>query len=154
MSNAVKPVPDGYQTVTPYLCVEDADAAMAFYTKAFGAQELHRMPAPDGRVAHAEMLIGSSRVMMSDPFPEMGAIPPGKTGGSPIGLFLYVPDVDAWFRRAIAAGAKETMPVADMFWGDRFGKLKDPFGIEWQMATHIEDVAPEEMMKRAAAAMG
>jgi PhnB protein len=154
MSKSVAPVPDGYQTVTPYLCVEDANAAIAFYTKAFAAQELFRMPAPDGRVGHAEIMIGSSRLMMSDPYPEMGSLPASQIGGSPIGLFLYVPDVDAWFKRAIAAGARETMPVADMFWGDRFGKLKDPFGIEWHIATHIEDVEPEEMMKRAAAAMG
>jgi PhnB protein len=112
------------------------------------------MPSPDGRVAHAELQVGDSRVMLSDPFPEMGALPASKTGGSPIALFLYVADVDSWFKRAIAAGAKETKPLEDMFWGDRWGKLKDPYGVEWQLASHVEDIEPDEMMKRAAAAMG
>jgi PhnB protein len=133
--------------------VENAPDAIEFYQRAFGATELFRMPAPDGRVAHAELQIGDSRVMLSDPFPETGNAPAGKGGSSAVGLFLYVADVDEWFRRATAAGAVETMPLADMFWGDRFGKLKDPFGIEWSLASHIEDVEPGEMMKRAEEAM-
>jgi PhnB protein len=148
MSQTVKPVPDGYHTVTPYLVVEGAASAIAFYKKAFGAEELFRMPTPDGKIAHAEIQIGDARVMLCDPMPQMGVEARSKAN-----LFLYVPDVDAWFKRAVAAGAKETMPVADMFWGDRFGKLVDPFGHNWQIASHIEDVDPEEMMKRAAAAM-
>jgi PhnB protein len=112
------------------------------------------MPTPDGKVGHAELQIGDSRIMLSDPFPDLGATPAVKGATSPVGLFLYVDDVDAWFARAIAAGGKATMPVADMFWGDRFGKLLDPFGVSWQIASHIEDVEPDEMMKRAAEAMG
>ena len=149
-----KPVPDGYHTVTPYLTVRGAAEAIAFYTRAFGAQEIERMPGPDGKsLMHAEVRIGDSVVMLSDEFPQTGCLSPQSLGGVTSYVFLYVPDVDAVFRRAVEAGARVTMPLTDMFWGDRFGKVADPFGHEWGMATHQEDVSPEEIQKRAAAAM-
>jgi PhnB protein len=143
-----KPVPENHHTVTPYIVVSDGAAAIAFYRKAFGATELYRMDGPGGKIMHAEVLIGDSPVMLSDEFPEQGAKSPQSYHGSPVHLFLYVPDVDAWFKRALDAGATVTMPVQDMFWGDRFGQVTDPFGHTWQIATHVEDVAPEEMRKR------
>ena len=148
---SVKPVPDGYHTVIPYLVVRGASDAIAFYAKALGATEQVRMPGPGGSVMHAEIKIGDSIVMLSDENPEMGSISPATLNGTPVSVFLYVPDVDALFTQAVAAGATALMPPTDMFWGDRFGKLKDPFGHEWAMATHIEDVTPEEMQKRMAA---
>lgn len=147
----VKPVPEGYHTVTPYLVIKGAAQAIDFYTRAFGAQEIFSMPGPDGRIMHAEIKIGDSMIMLSDEAPEMGAQSPQTLNGTPVGIFLYVEDVDATFKQAISAGAKEKVAVADMFWGDRFGSLTDPFGQQWNIATHKEDVAPEEMAKRAEA---
>jgi PhnB protein len=149
-----KAIPDGYRTVTPYLTVKGAAQAIDFYKRAFGARESERMTGPDGKsVMHAEIQIGDSLVMLSDEFPQMGSRSPQTLGGTTAAIFLYVPDVDAAFQQAADAGAKAIMPPADMFWGDRFGKLVDPFGHEWAMATHKEDLAPEEIRKRGAAAM-
>jgi PhnB protein len=150
----VKAVPDGHHTVSPYLVVDNAAAALEFYTRAFQARELFRMPGPDGRIMHAELQIGDSIVMLSDEAPEMGARSPKAYNGSPVNVFLYLPDVDATFARATGAGATAQMPPTNMFWGDRFAQVVDPFGHGWQLATHVEDVPPEEMAKRAAAAMG
>lgn len=152
MSVPVKPIPDGYHTVTPYLIVNDAAAAIEFYKKAFGAAELFRFPAPGGKIGHAEVKIGDSHIMLADEFPEMGAQSPQTIGGSPISLMLYVEDVDAMAKRAVAAGATVTRPVKDQFYGDRSGSFTDPFGHQWHIATHKEDISPEEMKKRAAAA--
>jgi PhnB protein len=150
----VKPIPPGYHTVTPYLTVKGAGQAIEFYKRAFGAQEVERMAGPDGKsVMHAELKIGDSIVMLSDEFPQMGTRSPQTLGGSSGYLFLYVSDVDAAFKRAVDAGAKATMPPADMFWGDRFAKVSDPFGHEWGMATHKEDLSPEEIRKRGQAEM-
>jgi PhnB protein len=149
----VKPVPDGYHTVTPYLIVKDAAAAIDFYKKAFGATEEMRMEMPGGKVGHAEIKIGDSRVMLADEFPEMGAKGPQSYGGTPVSLLLYVPDVDARFKQAIAAGGKETRPLKDQFYGDRSGTLTDPFGHTWTIASHVEDVPPAEMQTRMKAAM-
>lgn len=146
---AVKPVPEGYHTLTPYLVVKGAAAALDFYAKAFGATELYRMADPSGRVGHAEMEIGDSRFMLADESPEVGAEAPPATGGRDLTLLLYVPDVDATFKDAIAAGATEVRPVKLQFYGDRTGRLRDPFGHEWTLATHVEDVPPEEMERRA-----
>jgi PhnB protein len=150
---ATKPVPEGYHTVTPYLHVDDAEQAIDFYKKAFGAKERMRMEAPDGRVAHAEIEIGDSLVMLSDPFPQSSVRTPKELGGTTAGVFLYLEDVDAVVKRAVDAGATVTMEVADQFWGDRFGSVTDPFGHSWSIATHVEDVPPEEMAERAKAAM-
>ena len=144
----VMAVPAGYHTVTPYLVCRNAAAAIDFYKRAFGAKEKLRMPAPDGSLMHAEIIVGDSHIMLGDENPQMGAKSPQALGGSPVVVFLYVKDVDALFARATAAGATVTMPLMDMFWGDRYGKLKDPFGHEWSAATHIEDVSPKEMAKR------
>ena len=150
---AVQPVPDGYHTVSPYLAVEDAAAAIDYYKKAFGATERVRMEAPDGKIGHAELEIGDSIVMLADPFPQANTKPPHELGGTSAGVFLYVEDVDAVVKRAVDAGASVTMEVADQFWGDRFGTVTDPFGHVWSVATHIEDVPPAEMAERAKAAM-
>jgi PhnB protein len=150
---AVKPVPDGYNTVSPYLAVNDAAAAIDYYKNAFGAKERVRMEAPDGKIGHAELEIGDSIVMLSDPFPQATTRPPSEIGGTSAGVFLYVEDVDAVVKKAVDAGATVTMEVADQFWGDRFGTLTDPFGHVWSVATHVEDVPPEEMAERAKAAM-
>jgi PhnB protein len=144
----VMAVPAGYHTVTPYLVCRNAAAAIDFYKRAFGAKEKLRMPAPDGSLMHAEIIVGDSHIMLGDENPQMGAKSPQALGGSPVVVFLYVKDVDALFARATAAGATVTMPLMDMFWGDRYGKLKDPFGHDWSVATHIEDVSPKEMAKR------
>ena len=149
----VTPVPEGYHTVTPFLAVDDASAAIDFYTRALGARERVRMPMPDGKVAHAELEIGDSVVMLADPSPQATTRPPKELGGTSVGVFLYVEDVDAFVGRATDAGATVTMPPEDMFWGDRFGQITDPFGHQWQVATHIEDIPPEEMAERARAAM-
>ncbi len=150
----VQPIPDGYHSVNPYIVVDNAAAAIDFYRRAFGAAELFRMPGPDGKVMHAEIQIGNSRVMLSDENPQMGATSPKTLKGSPASLLIYTENVDALHKQAVGAGATEQMPVTNMFWGDRYSKVVDPFGHVWQLATHIEDVAPEEMGKRAAAAMG
>jgi PhnB protein len=149
----VRPVPAGYHTATPYLTVKGAADAIDFYTRAFGAKEIMRMAAPGGVLGHAEIRIGDSVVMLSDAFPQSSTRPPAELGGTTGYVFLYVPDVDRVFARAVAAGARVTMPLADMFWGDRFGTLLDPFGHAWGLATHKEDVPPREMAKRAQAAM-
>ena len=149
-----QPIPDGYHTVTPHLVVKGAEDAIAFYKKAFNAEETVRMPGPDGSLMHAEIKIGNSVVMLADENPQMGSQGPKALGGSPATLMLYVNDVDAAFKQAIDAGGKEVMPVADMFWGDRYGQLEDPFGHKWAMATHKEDLTPEEIGKRAAEAFG
>ena len=151
MSN-VKPIPEGYHTVTPYLVIRDAAAAIEFYKKAFGATEIMRMASPDGKISHAEIKIGDSPIMIGDECPERNARSPQTLGGTPVGIFLYVEDVDRIAQQAIAAGATVMMPVADQFWGDRYGMFVDPFGHQWSVATHKEDVSPEEIGRRIAAA--
>jgi PhnB protein len=150
---ATKPIPEGYHTVTPYLAVDDAAEAIEYYTKAFGAKERSRMEAPDGSIGHAELEIGDSLVMLSDPFPQATTRTPKELGGTTATVFLYVDDVDAVVKRAVDAGATVTMEVADQFWGDRFGAITDPFGHSWSIATHVEDVPPDEMARRAEEAM-
>lgn len=152
MSGKVKPIPEGYHAVTPYLIIKGAAAALEFYKKAFEAVELLRMPNPDGRVGHAEIRIGDSIIMLADEHPEIGARSPETYGGTPVSILLYVEDVDAVFNRAVAAGAKVKRPVANQFYGDRMGGIVDPFGHKWYLATHVEDVSPEEMLRRAKAA--
>ena len=147
-----KPIPDGYSSVTPYLIVHDPAQAIEFYKKAFNASERFRMPGPDGKIGHAEIEIGGSAIMMGGDCPGRTQSP--KTiGGSPVGLYLYVKDVDAIFKQAVDAGATVTQPVQNWFYGDRSGALTDPFGHIWHVATHVEDVPPQEIAKRAAAAM-
>lgn len=154
MASNVKPVPDGYHSVTPYLIVDGGAAAIAFYARAFGAEEVVRMDAPGGKLGHAELQVGDSRIMLADEFPEMGARGPRSFGGTPVNLLLYVNDCDAVFARAVAAGATVKRPLKDQFYGDRSGTVEDPFGHSWTIATHTEDVPPDEMQRRAAAAMG
>lgn len=148
-----QPVPKGFHIVTPSIVVRGASEAIEFYKKAFGAKELNRMPGPDGKLMHAEIRIGDSIVMLNDEYPQMGAVSPQGLGGRASSLMIYTRDADALFKQALAAGAKVSMPLADMFWGDRYGRVVDPYGHDWQIATHIEDVTPKEMAKRAAAAM-
>ena len=148
---SVKPIPDGYASVTPYLIVKGAARAIEYYKKAFGATELMRFADPSGRVAHAEIQLGNSRVMLADEHPEMDIRGPQSLGGSAVGLLLYVDDVDAAFDRAVAAGATVNRPVQDQFYGDRSGTLIDPFGHKWTLATHKEDVSDEELQRRARA---
>jgi PhnB protein len=150
---AAKPIPEGYHTLTPALSLDDASAAIEFYKRAFGAKERMRMPAPDGRVAHAELEIGDSLLMLSDMFEESQGKTPKEAGGTTVGLFLYVEDVDEVFKQAIDAGATAVSEPEDMFWGDRFGRIKDPFGHDWQIATHTEDLSPEEIEQRGKEAM-
>ena len=150
---AVKPIPDGYHTVTPYLAVDDAAEAIEYYKTAFGAKERVRMDAPGGKIGHAELEIGDSLVMLSDPFPQASTKPPSELDGTSASVFLYVEDVDAVVKQAVDAGATVTMEVADMFWGDRFGTVSDPFGHSWSIATHVEDLTPEEIAERGKAAM-
>ena len=153
MAGKVKPIPDGCHTVTPHLIVKGAAKAMDFYKKAFGAKELMRCPGPDGTsICHGEMQIGNSHVYVCDEFPDMGAVSPLALNGSPVTIHLYVEDADAAFNQAVKAGAQSTMPLSDMFWGDRYGKVKDPFGHNWSIATHKEDVTPQELEKRMAEA--
>src|SRR5688572_9952040 len=147
----VKPIPDGYHTATPYLIVKGAAAALDFYKKAFGAKELMRFGGPDGKIGHAEIQIGNSRIMLGDEMLEMNCKGPQTLGGSPVGIMLYVEDADARFKQAIAAGATETRPIQDQFYGDRSGTLTDPFGHQWTIGTHKEDVAPDELQRRMAA---
>jgi PhnB protein len=149
---SVSPIPEGYHTLTPYLVVDDAAAAIDFYTRAFGAREDVRMPAPDGRVSHAELQIGDSRIMLSDPMEGSTVRPPKELGGISQSIFMYVEDVDASFQQAIDAGATVEMALQDMFWGDRFGSLMDPFGHLWSLSTHKEDLTPEQIDERAASA--
>jgi PhnB protein len=145
-----KPIPQGYHTLTPYLTVHNGAAAIDFYKKAFGASELYHLNDAQGRVSHCEMQIGDSRFMLADENPNMGSRSPKRLDGSPVSLLLYVANVDEVARRAIEAGAKEVSPVRDHFYGDRMGGLEDPFGHRWYVATHIEDVPPEQMAQRAA----
>jgi PhnB protein len=154
MQGTVKPIPEGYHSVTPYLVLNDAAGAIEFYKTAFGASEVMRMEAPGGRVGHAEIAIGDSKVMLADEFPDMGARGPRAFGGSPVSLHVYVEDVDATTRKALAAGAKEVRPVKNQFYGDRLGTVEDPFGHVWHISTHVEDVPPDELRRRAEQAMG
>ena len=157
MANQVKPVPEGQGTITPHLVVRGAAEAIEFYKKAFGAIELFRMPwtSPDGsvKVGHAELQIGDSKLFLADESHECGSLGPATIGGSPVVIALYVEDTDATFARAIEAGATSQMPPENMFWGDRYGKLTDPYGHQWSICTHIEDVPHEEMEDRMKAAM-
>lgn len=146
MANAVKPIPEGFHTLTPALTVRNAAAAIEFYKKAFGAVEVVRMQGPDGKIGHAELMIGDSAIFLGDEWPGMAAAPlPGLPSSS---LFMYVSDADRTFNQAVASGATVNMPVEKQFWGDRYGKLTDPFGHHWGIATHVEDVSPEEMERR------
>ena len=149
-----KPIPDGYPRVTPYLIINGANSAIEFYSEVLGAKERMRMGAPDDKVGHAELEIGDSVIMLADEFPEMGARGPKAVGGTPVTLYVYVEDVDEVFERALQAGAKELRAVEDKFYGDRSGEFEDPFGHRWSVATHVEDVPPEEMAERMAAASG
>jgi PhnB protein len=151
MTASVKPVPEGFHTATPTLVVRNAAQAIDFYKTIFGAEEIMRMPSPDGKISHAELRIGDSIIFLSDEFPNMGGKSPQTLGGFTGSIYLYVPDVDDVFQRAIDAGGKSAMPVTDMFWGDRHGNFIDPFGHSWGVSTHVEDVPEEEMGKRAQA---
>jgi PhnB protein len=153
MANSVRGIPKGYHRVTPYLAVDGAARALEFYQQAFGATEVMRMPSPGGKIGHAEIRIGDSRIMLADEHPDMGFRSPRAYGGSPVGLHLYVEAVDAVARQAVAAGAKELRPVKDQFYGDRTGSFEDPFGHVWHIATHKEDLALEELRRRAEQAM-
>ena len=148
---AVKPIPDGYPTLTPYLIVNDGNAAVAFYREAFGARERLRLDSPGGKIGHAELEIGDSVIMLADEHPEMGALSPNSVGGTPVGLHLYVEDVDAVTARAAAAGGTVRHLPENKFYGDRNSTIEDPFGHRWHLSTHIEDVAPDEIARRAAA---
>jgi len=146
---ASKPVPEGHRTVTPHLVIKDAAGAIEFYKKAFGAEVIARMDSPQKTVMHAEIQIGDSRIMLGEEWPDFGVKGPNSIGGTPVTIHLYVADVDAAFDRAVKAGATPTMPVDDQFWGDRYGKLTDPYGHQWSIATHKIDYTPEEMMEGA-----
>jgi PhnB protein len=150
----VKPIPAGYPRVTPYLCVDGASAAIEFYTAVLGATERMRIPSPGGRIGHAELEIGDSLIMLADEHPEMDVRGPRSIGGTPVTVSVYVEDVDRVFERALQAGARALRPVQDQFYGDRSGQFEDPFGHRWSVATHIEDVPPDEMARRAAKLMG
>jgi PhnB protein len=154
MTDNVKPIPDGYHTVTPYLTIKNAAAALDFYKQAFGAEECFRMTDPQGKIGHAEIRIGDSSIMLCDEFPEMGGTSPDTLGGSPVMIHLYVEQVDALVDRAVKAGGRLERPVADQFYGDRAGMVVDPFGHKWWIATHVEELAPDEIKKRAAAMFG
>ena len=151
---SVKPIPEGYHSVTPYLIVGGAADAIEFYKKAFGAVELFRMPTPDGKVGHAEIKVGDSPIMLADEYPDMGYKGPQSIGGSPVSLMIYVEDVDTVFKQAVDAGAIVKEALQDKFYGDRIGTVVDPFGHRWHLATHKEDVSPEEMERRAKSAHG
>ncbi|HMF90269.1 MAG TPA: VOC family protein [Candidatus Angelobacter sp.] len=152
MAKKVNPVPDGYHHITPYLVIQGAAAAIDFYKKVFGATELFRMAQPDGRVGHAELKIGDSVFMLADEFPEMQVVGPKTLGNTPVGLHVYVEDADATFNHALSLGSRIKKPMADQFYGDRSGTIEDPFGHKWTIATHKEDVTPEEMKRRMATA--
>ena len=145
---AAKPIPEGHERATPYLCCRDAARAIEFYKNAFGATELSRLAEPGGKIGHAEIKIGESVIMLSDEYPDMGVRSPLALGGTPVSIHMYVKDVDALAKQAVAAGAQLERPVADQFYGDRSASLKDPFGHRWHISTHKEDVSPEEMRKR------
>lgn len=147
MQENTKPIPEGYHSVTPHLVCAHAAAALDFYKQAFGAVELGRMAGPGGKLIHAAMRIGDSRIMLADEFPEYGSVGPLALKGSPVVIHLYVDDVDASWRQATAAGAKPTMAPADMFWGDHYGQVEDPFGHRWALATHRRDLTPEQMQE-------
>jgi len=149
----VSPVPAGYHTATPYLTVNDGAGALEFYKRALGAREVMRMAAPGGKIGHAEIRIGDSHIMLSDEFPGASQKAPKSLGGTTGSVMLYLPNVDAAFQKAIDAGCTSIMAPADMFWGDRFGKLEDPYGNQWGMATHKEDIPPKQLAERARAAM-
>jgi len=149
---ATSPIPEGYESITPYLCVHDAAGAIEFYKKAFTATELMRMPGPSGRIGHAELRIGTGNLMLSDEWPEIGVKSPKSLGGSPVGLNIYVEDVDMVAKRAVDAGATLLRAVENQFYGDRSGTIEDPYGHRWYISTHVEDVPPDEMERRAAAA--
>ena len=149
----VRAIPKGYRSVTPYLCVQGAAAAIRFYKRAFGAKEVMRMSMPGGRVGHAELLLGDSKIMLADEFPEMDFRSPASFGGTGVTIHLYVENVDKIFGRALKAGARELRAVMDQFYGDRSGQLEDPYGHRWNLATHIEDLSPKEMKRRGKAAM-
>lgn len=147
MTDKVKAIPDGFHTITPHLTIRDASRAIDFYKKAFGAQVLHVQKMPDGKVMHAAVKIGDSICMLNDEFPEHGSLSPLSTGGSGVHLHIYLENVDAAFEKAVSAGATVKMPLMDMFWGDRYGIVTDPFGHSWSLATHIRDVSEEEMQR-------
>lgn len=153
MSDKVQPIPEGYRTLTPHIVVRGAADAIAFYKKAFGAEELFSMPGPDGKIMHAEVKVGDSILMLAEEFPDWGSNGPLAIGGTPVTLHLYVEDCDAAFNRAVEAGATVKMAPNDAFWGDRYAQVTDPFGHSWSVATHVKDVTPEEM-GAAMAAMG
>jgi PhnB protein len=150
---SVQPVPEGFHTLTPYLAVDDAAAAIEYYKRAFGAKERMRMNGPDGKIGHAELEIGDSLVMLADPFPHASITPPSEVGSTTASICMYVEDVDAVVRKAVVEGATITEELEDKFWGDRFGTITDPFGHVWSIGTHVEDVPQEEMAERAKAAM-
>ena len=149
MAGKVKAVPEGTHTITAHLVVRDGDKAIEFYKKAFGAEAIGVHHSPDGKVMHASLKIGDSHLMLADEFPQMGSKGPQSLGGSPVVLNIYVEDVDALFNQAVAAGATVTMPLANQFWGDRYGQIVDPFGHRWALGSHVEDVAPDELERRA-----
>jgi PhnB protein len=150
----VRPIPEGYPQVTPYLIVDDASAAIDFYSNVFGAKERVRMPAPEGKIGHAELQLGDSLIMLADEFPDMGNRSPRSVGGSPVTVSVYTEDVDDVHERALKAGAKELRPVENQFYGDRAGQFEDPFGHRWSVATHVEDVPADEMERRVAEMIG
>jgi PhnB protein len=153
MTNRIKAVPEGYHTLTPHLVVKGADEAIAFYKKAFGAEEITRLPGPDGKsIMHAELKIGDSRLFLVEEFPQMGCGGPLSIGGTPVTIHVYVEDADTVFNQAVAAGAEVRMPLENAFWGDRYGQITDPFGHRWSLATRKENLTPEEISKRAQAA--
>ena len=154
MATNVKPIPEGMHSITPHLTCAGAAEAIEFYKKAFNAVEGGRMPGPDGKLMHAQMMIGDSHIMLVDEFPEWGGKGPKMLGGTPVAIHMYVNDADAIFKQAVAAGATVKMAMADMFWGDRYGVVIDPFGHMWSIATHIKDMTPEEMAQAGKAAMG
>ncbi len=153
MNQTVRPIPEGYRSLTPHLVCEGAAAAMDFYKQAFGAVEVDRMPGPGGKIMHASMRIGDSMIMLADDFPEWGSRGPLALQGTAVVIHLYVPDADAVWERAVAAGAKPLMPLSDTFWGDRYGQLADPYGHRWSIATHLRDMTPQEIQDEMARSM-
>jgi PhnB protein len=149
MASQTRQIPEGFHTVTPYLVVSDAAGAIDFYKRAFGAEELFRLEGPPGKIGHAEIKIGDSIIMLADEMESGDCRSPQSLGGTAVNILLYVKDVDQVFNQAVSAGAKVAMPLDDMFWGDRYGQVTDPFGHSWALATHMEDISPEELQKRA-----